>query len=256
MMADIVHILNEELLNQQFGETLDEPMQLKVYQTFAYQYSRIENSIAVLSDLRANKSYIYNGGVAANILDAQRGDTSEIDTIWEEEIFNKIHPDDLIAKHSLELQFFHLLKNFPVEERSDYFVSSRMRMLDKSGEYIVMHHRMFYVSNDSWGSLWLSLCLYNYSYDELPDDSPSGIIANSATGEVIKVNKQEYDNILSVREKEILSLIDKGKMSKEIADSLSISKNTVDRHRQNILEKLRVKNSIEACRIAKRMDLI
>ena len=45
-------------------------------------------------------------------------------------------------------------------------------------------------------------------------------------------------------------------MSKEIASTLSISINTVNRHRQNILEKLHVSNSIEACRIAKGLKLL
>ena len=58
------------------------------------------------------------------------------------------------------------------------------------------------------------------------------------------------------REKEILYLIENGKMSKEISDILSISKNTVDRHRQNILEKLHVKNSLEACRLSKMMGIL
>ena len=62
--------------------------------------------------------------------------------------------------------------------------------------------------------------------------------------------------MLSEREKEILQLIDQGRLSKEIADALSISIHTVNRHRQNILSKLGVSNSIEACRIAKRLNLI
>ena len=37
---------------------------------------------------------------------------------------------------------------------------------------------------------------------------------------------------------------------------LSISINTINRHRQEILGKLQVKNSIEACRIAKDLKLI
>ena len=52
------------------------------------------------------------------------------------------------------------------------------------------------------------------------------------------------------------SQIDKGLMSKEISGRLSISINTVSRHRQEILGKLQVKNSIEACRIAKDLKLI
>ena len=48
----------------------------------------------------------------------------------------------------------------------------------------------------------------------------------------------------------------KGLSSKEIAAALYISVNTVNRHRQNILEKLSVGNSIEACRAAELMKLL
>ena len=47
-----------------------------------------------------------------------------------------------------------------------------------------------------------------------------------------------------------------GKSSKMIADRLEISKHTVDRHRQNIIAKLRVNNTTEACHKAKRLGLI
>ena len=62
--------------------------------------------------------------------------------------------------------------------------------------------------------------------------------------------------MLSPREKQILELVDKGLTSKDIARVLSISINTVSRHRQEILSKLQVKNSIEACRIAKGLKII
>ena len=62
--------------------------------------------------------------------------------------------------------------------------------------------------------------------------------------------------MLTRRETEILRMIDAGMMSLEIAEGLSISIHTVSRHRQNILDKLRVKNSIEACRIARELGLI
>ena len=50
---------------------------------------------------------------------------------------------------------------------------------------------------------------------------------------------------LSGREKEIARLISKGKTSQEIADTLFISKNTVDTHRRRILEKLGVSSTTE-----------
>jgi len=69
----------------------------------------------------------------------------------------------------------------------------------------------------------------------------------------IFLKKNEYQ--LSKREKEILKLISDGKASKEIADDLYISVHTVNTHRQNILEKLNVKNSHEAIKIIQNYGL-
>ncbi|AMP98123.1 transcriptional regulator [Pedobacter cryoconitis] len=251
---NIINTLNEKLLKQPFGEEHTKPANLAQYQYMAFMYSKIENSLAVLSDMEANKSYIYNGRVAKELGFDENDHAKEINSIWEDDIFNKIHPDDLVEKHLLELQFFNLLKNLSIAERSDYHVKSKIRMLNKDGKYSYVEHRMFYVCSSSNGSLWLALCLYNLSYDETI--ATAGVILNSATGVMLKPDQKEYNKILSVREKEILKLIRKGKMSKELADLLSISVNTVNRHRQNILEKLRVSNSLEACRIAERMNLI
>lgn len=52
--------------------------------------------------------------------------------------------------------------------------------------------------------------------------------------------------ILTNREKEVLNLIAKGLLYKEIADTLFISHSTVKKHLRNIYEKLHVQNKIEA----------
>ncbi|WP_316803148.1 helix-turn-helix transcriptional regulator [Pedobacter nototheniae] len=253
---NIINSLNEQLLKQPFGEDKNKSVGILQYQHMASMYARIENAIAVLSDMSANKSYIYNGRVAKALGFKESYVSEEINSIWEDDIFNKIHPDDLIDKHLLELKFFNMLKGLSTSERSDYQVKSKIRMLNKAGKYIIVEHRMFYISSAMDGSLWLALCLYNLSYDEQTEEALNGLILNSATGISIKPDQKDYSKLLSVREKEILQLIRRGKMSKEVADLLSISVNTVNRHRQNILEKLRVSNSFEACRIAERMDLI
>ena len=61
---------------------------------------------------------------------------------------------------------------------------------------------------------------------------------------------------MSGREREILRLIGRGKLSKEIADQLAISVHTVNTHRQRILEKLNVDNSMEAVRYASARGLL
>ncbi|HEY0298442.1 MAG TPA: LuxR C-terminal-related transcriptional regulator [Arachidicoccus sp.] len=129
-------------------------------------------------------------------------------------------------------------------------------MCNKHGDYIWIKHRILYAANTLNGSLWLTLCLYNFSYEsELPQHAANGLIINTVTGNII-IADNHIPNILSGWEIEILRLIRNGKMSKEIAHHLSISINTVNRHRQNILKKLKVNNSIEACRITELMRLI
>lgn len=54
------------------------------------------------------------------------------------------------------------------------------------------------------------------------------------------------DNILSPREKDVLELLSKGYLYKEIADKLSISTGTVRQHIHKIYEKLHVQNRTEA----------
>ncbi len=51
-----------------------------------------------------------------------------------------------------------------------------------------------------------------------------------------------YDE-LSTREVEVLKLIGEGKRNEEIAEQLSISKRTVETHKQNLLRKIGVKNN-------------
>lgn len=78
------------------------------------------------------------------------------------------------------------------------------------------------------------------------------------TDKKLKLNALELFLIKALfqKEKEILGLIKKGMSSKNIAATLYISVNTVNRHRQNILEKLSVSYSIKACRAAKAMKLL
>jgi len=59
-------------------------------------------------------------------------------------------------------------------------------------------------------------------------------------------NENTAHDALSVRENEILQLLSKGLLYKEIADKLSISVNTVRHHIHNIYEKLHAQNRTEA----------
>jgi DNA-binding NarL/FixJ family response regulator len=61
---------------------------------------------------------------------------------------------------------------------------------------------------------------------------------------------------LSPRELQVLKLIAEAYTSDQIADELSISRRTVDRHRENILAKLGMRDRVELTRYALRRGLI
>jgi len=65
----------------------------------------------------------------------------------------------------------------------------------------------------------------------------------------------EFD-VLTPRELEVLKLIAEANTSKEIANKLFISIKTVERHRQNILDKLEMRDRVELTRYAIRRGLI
>jgi DNA-binding NarL/FixJ family response regulator len=61
---------------------------------------------------------------------------------------------------------------------------------------------------------------------------------------------------LTSREIEVVKLVAEGYTSDEIAETLVISRKTVDRHRANILEKLRMRDRVDLTRYAIRRGLI
>jgi DNA-binding NarL/FixJ family response regulator len=67
---------------------------------------------------------------------------------------------------------------------------------------------------------------------------------------------EEQFDVLTPRELEVLKLIAEANTSKEIADKLYISIKTVDRHRQNILAKLGMRDRVELTRYAMKRGLI
>lgn len=67
--------------------------------------------------------------------------------------------------------------------------------------------------------------------------------------------RERYDN-LTEREREVLRLIAEGRTSKEVAELLSLSASTVERHRANIMAKLDLHNRAQLIKYAIRKGLI
>lgn len=220
-------------------------------------YAVIEHAVAVLSDLEANKSYICVGNFGSYLGLSTITEPQIIDSVWEEEIYNKIHPDDILQRHLMELRFFRFLKNKSVKDRLKYSTSCKIRALNPEGSYQYITHRTLYLKCKPNGDLWLALCLYNFAEDQSEQPVFRGKIINNETGQIFYLGRdEEAAPLLSPRETEILICVAQGLLSKEIAGQLAISLNTVNRHRQNILSKLNVNNSLEAVKVATALKLI
>ncbi len=106
-MIKINDKLNKKFRQQKDGICeQDEELRLR---SVAQAYAIYENSIAVLSNLRTDTSHIYFGRVAG-ILGFDAAETyQKVDSVWEEEIYARIHPDDWPLRCLQELTFFRIV---------------------------------------------------------------------------------------------------------------------------------------------------
>ena len=243
--------INDIYLNQAFAGRADKEMLEKCRQ-IAKAYALAENAIVSMGNNIENCSYCYFGGLAdvLGIPMKERKDT--IFSLYEEFVFGRANAEDLTYRHTHELVFLHNLQPLTAEERKNYYLSDFLRIHDAQGKCHWVKHRMFPLASLADSSFWLCMCVYTMSRGTMRKPK----IVNTRTGEVQILTSQDYVSLLSQREHEVLKLIAEGLLSKEIAESLSISINTVNRHRQNIFEKLHADNAIEACKIGRAMGLL
>jgi hypothetical protein len=133
-----------------------------------------------MSDMQENKSFIYKSAAADELGLKMEENPAEIDSIWEEDMLKKIHPDDRLKKYIHELRFFKLLETMEIEERTAYSVVSKIRMKDKNEDYRWVKHRMFYIYSPDNGRLRLALCLYNIALTS--SGAPDFMIVNVIKG--------------------------------------------------------------------------
>lgn len=246
--------LKELFIKQDFSHFDDNRQNiLDEKKKLARSFSEVENGIVVLTDFEKEVSYIYAGKLGL-ILGLEQSVIQE-PSVFEEKIFSLIPSDELLERHVLELRFIQLQKILPVNKRHCYNTICTLHFQIPECGCIPILHRTYYLESFPNGSIWLSLCMYT------PFISGIGAIysiVNNQTGEMLLSETYERidKKILSVREATILSLLSKGQSSKQIAETLHISVNTVHRHRQNILTALQVNNTAAAVEVALRLHYI
>ena len=226
---------------------------LNNYRSFINFLDKNKIGIVVLQDL-INDKVLYVSDRFYEAFGFKKNMTESADHV---KFRYKFHPDDYIVNIS-GIAYLEYLLGLPSEKRKDYKLIHEFRVKNDLGKWIrLLVHDMILELDDS-GIPWLNLKIFDLSPNQETNYRGNSICRNLLNGEQIHLFNfiAKGINNISDREKEVLSLIAEGMKSKEIADKLFISLNTVNNHRRNLLKKLNVANSSEAVNQAFKYGLI
>ena len=161
------------------------------------------------------------------------------------------------------------LKTISSEQFNDYIFSYNYRLKNPRGEYVTLLQRFSYVAgtvgSDPAGMVGVAFDITHYKNDTAIVHTIEKVVTNEngtmnqlvfkkihPVYDFVKGNKQ----FLSRRELEILSSISVGLSSKQIADKMNLSINTVSNHRRNMLSKTSCKSSSELINYAVKHGLL
>lgn len=213
--------------------------------------SQVNNSCVFVSLLHVR--YLYISPNFKNIfrLSFDEGMNFENDLLEE-----CIHPDDLLILMNLQKRTFDYVFKLPHEEQSNYKHIFEFRAMGVSGKYLRVICQYQMLETREFGKPLL-LGVVDISPDQSLGAPIKFRLVNFKSGDIVNIPVIDDPAIsLTKREKEVLEMVNEGMKSKEISDKLFISIHTVNRHRQNILEKMHVDNLLEAINYARRLGLL
>lgn len=165
--------------------------------------------------------------------------------------FEHLHPEDrlIIINKTLPL-YKKALEDCDHEERLHLNASLNYRIKPETSENEEFRHVLSQLSIKSVSDAHMPLLLLGV-FSQLKLEQYRGqdfklyLNEEGRTTRII-LDERLSSNPLTEKELQVLSQLSLGLSSKQIAESLFISKHTVDTHRRNVLKKLDVQNSIEA----------
>jgi DNA-binding CsgD family transcriptional regulator len=163
---------------------------------------------------------------------------------------DQIHPDDrswFLAIGSGMIDFFSQL---PMEKLMKYKVRYDIRFRKKNGDYARILYQGVLLEHDQNGRFLRTLSVHTdityLKQEGKPALSFIGMEGEPSYFDVASKNIFiESKDELTRRERQVLTLLIEGKLSKEISQILQISKQTVDTHRKNMLHKKQLNNTGE-----------
>lgn len=228
-------------------------------------WERDKSLLHQLSKLSRNCTFVVDAYkcryayASSNFVDLLGYDDHKIATLERQGDYleSRIHPDDRTQLETLQIKLSQFIYSLPPEQRNDYSNIYSFRILNAKQQYVRVTSRHQVLEQDCNGKAWLVIGNMDISPDQKKSESVDCTVLNLKSGEMFSPSSSLVSPVnLTNRELEILRLIQKGMLSKEIADKLCISIHTVNIHRQNLLRKLGVQNSFEAIRLGQECGLL
>lgn len=166
-------------------------------------------------------------------------------------IIRLIHPDDRILVFRLKKKVANFLFNYPKLEPFEHVFTLDYRMRKADGSYVRILNQSAVLQVDKDGKIYsiISVCsdIEHLKKGNKPCWRALGPGTEQIDPEIIEETPLLVENEIEMtnREIEILKMLTHGFKSKDIAQKLFISKNTVDTHRRKMLKKAKVHNSTE-----------
>lgn len=159
-----------------------------------------------------------------------------------------MHPEDVPSYYKILKKVNDYLMRFPSHQQADYQVSFDFRIRLFNGNCIRLLQQIVALEHDDQGRLMYSLDrLTDITHWEKDDEMVLTITAPHPSQQLIyypgKLSQEQMTNIFSKTEIKILHWLAEGLSSKDIAEKASISFNTVNTHRRNMLKKAGVSNT-------------
>ena len=246
----------EQVSQQLCKESLDYSILAK-HIAFLESLSIMQSSVISIFDL-AQMEHVY---LSPNFTELLGWDKNRVAYPDNDYIDQRMHPDDLCQLKKVSDQLFSIILRVDPDWREQMkFIKVIMdyRTQGKNGSYVRVIEQHKLLELDQQGNAWLSMSVMDLSPDQDMNSLCRYRLVNTQTGELYHFPSLPTlgEQKLSFREQEILQLLAEGLISKQIADKLYISVNTVNTHRQRIIEKLSVSNTAEAVRYAGQLGLI
>ncbi|TAJ10135.1 LuxR family transcriptional regulator [Marinilabiliaceae bacterium JC017] len=163
--------------------------------------------------------------------------------------FKVVPKEDLRMLNEMNAAGFSFFYELNIEERNKVHISYDFNICHKNGSIILINHKLTPLALTEDGNIRLALCLFSLS-SARKSGNVHITIDNDPTKYRYNFKRKQFEKIvykgLTQQEKRVLALTAQGKKTKDIAELLFITDETVKFHKSNIIKKLKVKNSAEA----------